>query len=94
MVSLWKMLCKFLVYHLSTSNMKTVYITSYSTIKLESEPTARAQLASTLPPIPPLLTLYCHHWRAPSAELCRQYSGVSPPIQDFVQGSKTAMKDM
>jgi hypothetical protein len=74
--------------------MSKVYITSYSTVKPEEALTAGARLASMLPFIPPLLTLYCHHWRAPSAETCRQYSGVSPPVQDFVKRSRTAMGDI
>jgi hypothetical protein len=88
------MLRKFLAEHSNISNMSTVYINSYSTVKLEKDPTARARLASTFPSIPPSLTLYCHHWRAPSADVCRQYSGISAPVKEFVRGSRTAMGDM
>jgi len=74
---------------------KTVYILSYSSSVLKHNPGASAQLVLHLPHgIPALLTVYCQTWRAPPAEMCRLYSGISPQIQNFLLRSRTAVREM
>jgi hypothetical protein len=72
---------------------KTVYILSYSSEVLKNQPGAVAQLEQQEPG-PILLTVFCHKWRVPPPDMCRNYSGVSPQIQPFIQGSRTAMHEM
>jgi hypothetical protein len=43
MLGLWERLCRFFAERLNISNISTVYITSYSTVRLEKDPSARAQ---------------------------------------------------
>ncbi|KAG9190149.1 hypothetical protein G6011_08237 [Alternaria panax] len=66
----------------------TVYIITYATDNARSESTITSLLATQVPrrypPIPHLYTIDARHVRPPSPELCREYSGVSPLIQDIV----------
>jgi hypothetical protein len=76
------------------ATMSTVYITSYSTLKLDANPRAQSHFRSLLPPIPALLTLHCLNWQAPSSRTCSRYTGVSEPVQNVIYGSRTAMGEM
>ncbi|OAL45009.1 hypothetical protein IQ07DRAFT_662567 [Pyrenochaeta sp. DS3sAY3a] len=74
---------------------KTVYILSYSSDVLSKYPNPEAKLAALLPPgIPALLTVYCQTWRPPPAKMCKMYSGVSKPVQDFMRSSRTATREI
>jgi hypothetical protein len=74
---------------------KTVYILSYSEV-IKRHPGAEAQLRQqhTSFGVPALLTVCCHLWRVPPADMCRNYSGISPQIQNFILGSRTAVHEM
>jgi hypothetical protein len=73
---------------------KTLYVTTYSSEVLERQPGAEAQLLQHVPPIPALLTIYCQTWRAPPRKMCEMYSGVSQQVQQFIMGSRTAVREM
>ncbi|KAH6851527.1 hypothetical protein BKA58DRAFT_425059 [Alternaria rosae] len=75
---------------------KTLYILSYSTEVLKRHPNAEAQLMQQHVPsnLPALITIYCHKWRAPPREICDRYSGISPQVQQFILGSRTAMGEI
>lgn len=73
---------------------KTLYVTTYSSEVLERQPGAEAQLLQHVPPVPALLTIYCQTWRAPPRKMCEMYSGVSQQVQQFMLGSRTAVREM
>lgn len=75
---------------------KTIHILSYSLARLNAgDPIAHHLLYTHRPVgVPPLLTVHCERWRAPPRHMCEAYSGVSGAIQQFVEGSRTARRDM
>ncbi|KAH8635395.1 hypothetical protein IG631_10796 [Alternaria alternata] len=73
---------------------KTLYVTTYSSEVLERQPGAEAQLLQHIPHVPALLTIYCQTWRAPPRKMCQMYSGVSQQVQQFIMGSRTAVREI
>lgn len=71
--------------------VKTVFIISYSSeINKHDHSWRRIIPAGILT----LLTVRCQKWRAPTAEICSIYSGVSVEVQRVVFDSRTAMAAM
>ncbi|KAH6839896.1 hypothetical protein B0T12DRAFT_37286 [Alternaria alternata] len=73
---------------------KTLYVTTYSSEVLERQLGAEVQLLQYIPHVPALLTIYCQTWRAPPRKMCEMYSGVSQQIQQFIMGSRTAVREI
>ncbi|KAH6851523.1 hypothetical protein BKA58DRAFT_326410 [Alternaria rosae] len=69
-------------------SIPTVYIITFAADLTPTESSRASLLSSQLPvrspPIPHLYTIDARTVRPPSPSLCREYSGVSPRIQDIV----------
>ena len=82
------------IYHTPIPSTPTVYIITFATDLVPSESTRATLLHSQLPlrtpPIPHLYTIDARTVQPPSPALCREYSGVSPRIQDIVMEDEQA----
>ena len=81
-------------YHTPLPPTPTVYIITFATDLTPTESSRafllHSQLPHRTPPIPHLYTIDARTVRPPSPAMCREYSGVSPRIQDIVMEDEQA----